>query len=68
MHRIVKKRIEELSRAGDHGGVEAWSQVADQLMKLRTNRKVVSVETAMGWPMRAQQESDRRRGTEKLPA
>jgi hypothetical protein len=32
-HRIVRKRIEELARAGDHDGVRAWSQVADQLTK-----------------------------------
>ena len=33
-HRVVKKRIEELTRAGDHDGVRAWSEVADQLTKL----------------------------------
>jgi hypothetical protein len=35
-HRVVKRTIEELARAGDHEGVEAWSQVADQLTKLQT--------------------------------
>jgi len=33
--RIVKKRIEELRRAGDIKGVVAWSQVADKLSQLR---------------------------------
>jgi hypothetical protein len=35
-HCIVKRTIAELARAGDHEGVEAWSQVADQLTKLQT--------------------------------
>jgi hypothetical protein len=33
--RIVKRRIEELQRAGDHVGVIAWSQVAHQLEQLQ---------------------------------
>jgi hypothetical protein len=33
--RVVKKRIEELRRAGDLGGVEAWTQVADKLSLLQ---------------------------------
>jgi len=33
-HRIVKERIEELARAGDHDGVRAWSEVEGQLTKL----------------------------------
>jgi hypothetical protein len=33
--RIVKKRIEELRRCGDLGGVEAWTQVADKLSLLQ---------------------------------
>jgi hypothetical protein len=32
--RIVKDKIEELRRAGDHHGVRAWSQVAHQLEQL----------------------------------
>ena len=32
--RIVKKRIEELRRSGDLGGVEAWTEVADKLSLL----------------------------------
>jgi hypothetical protein len=32
--RIVKKRIEELRRAGDLGGVAAWSLVAEKLLLL----------------------------------
>jgi hypothetical protein len=32
---VVKKRIEELRRAGDIKGVVAWSQVADKLSQLR---------------------------------
>jgi hypothetical protein len=33
--RIVKKRIEELRRSGDLGGVEAWTEVADKLSLLQ---------------------------------
>ena len=36
--RIVKDRIEELRRAGDQGGVRAWSQVADQLEQLQKSK------------------------------
>ena len=36
--RIVKDRIEELRRAGDQGGVSAWSQVADQLEQLQKSK------------------------------
>jgi hypothetical protein len=32
--RVVKRRIEELRRAGDDEGVSAWAQVADQLSQL----------------------------------
>jgi hypothetical protein len=34
--RIVRSKIEELQRAGDPGGVRAWSQVADQLLQLHS--------------------------------
>jgi hypothetical protein len=33
--RIVRDKIEELRRAGDHGGVIAWLQVANQLEQLQ---------------------------------
>jgi hypothetical protein len=29
--RVVSDKIKELRRAGDHGGVVAWSQVAEKL-------------------------------------
>ena len=38
--RIVKKRIEELKRAGDAKGVEAWTQVADKLTALQHQQQV----------------------------
>jgi hypothetical protein len=38
-HRVVKKKIKELTRTGDHGGVKAWSQVADQLAKLQATER-----------------------------
>jgi hypothetical protein len=38
-HRVVKKRIGELTRVGDHEGVKAWSQVADQLAKLQSTQR-----------------------------
>jgi hypothetical protein len=31
---VVKRRIEDLKRAGDTEGVDAWRQVADQLSRL----------------------------------
>jgi hypothetical protein len=34
--RVVRKWIEQLARAGDHDGVKAWSEVANQLTKLQT--------------------------------
>src|SRR6516162_3476678 len=37
--RIVKDRIEELRRAGDHSGVKAWSQVAHQLAQLQSTKR-----------------------------
>jgi hypothetical protein len=37
--RIVKTRIEELRRAGDFKGVEAWTQVADKLSRLPSRMK-----------------------------
>jgi hypothetical protein len=36
--RIVKTRIEELRRAGDVKGVEAWTQVADKLSRLQSQK------------------------------
>lgn len=36
--RIVKKRIEELRRAGDLEGVEAWRLVAEKLSLLQARR------------------------------
>ena len=41
--RIVKKRIEELKRAGDAKGVEAWTQVADKLTLLQHQKQVATV-------------------------
>jgi hypothetical protein len=41
-HRVVKKRIEELTRAGDHDGVRAWLQVAHQLAILHRLSEEVS--------------------------
>jgi hypothetical protein len=41
--RIVKKRIEELRRAGDAGGVEAWMQVADKLSLLQSQKQPASL-------------------------
>ena len=41
--RIVKKRIEELARAGDAKGVEAWSQVADKLSVLPLQKHIATV-------------------------
>ena len=38
--RVVKKRIEELKRAGDAKGVEAWTQVADKLTVLQRQKQV----------------------------
>jgi hypothetical protein len=40
--RIVKKRIEELKRAGDAKGVEAWTQVADKLIALQHQQQQVA--------------------------
>jgi hypothetical protein len=39
--RIVKRRIDELRRAGDHEGVDAWKQVAAKLSLLQTSRSKV---------------------------
>jgi hypothetical protein len=33
--RVVNDRINQLKRIGDRGGVEAWSEVAVQLSKIR---------------------------------
>jgi hypothetical protein len=41
--RVVKKRIEELKRAGDAKGVEAWTQVADKLTVLQHQKQVATV-------------------------
>jgi hypothetical protein len=40
--RIVKKRIEELKRAGDAKGVEAWTEVANKLSVLQQHQKQVA--------------------------
>ncbi len=37
---IVTHRIRELQRAGDLGGVRAWTRVADKLPNSTRNRKV----------------------------
>jgi hypothetical protein len=41
--RIVKKRIEELKRAGDAKGVEAWTEVANKLTVLQPQKQVATV-------------------------
>jgi hypothetical protein len=41
--RVVKKRIEELQRAGDAEGVEAWTQVADKLSVLQKQKQPANV-------------------------
>jgi hypothetical protein len=38
--RVVKKRIDELRRAGDHDGVEAWNKVAAKLSLLQTSPSI----------------------------
>jgi hypothetical protein len=40
--RIVKKRIEELKRAGDAKGVEAWTEVANKLTVLQRQKQVAT--------------------------
>jgi hypothetical protein len=40
--RIVKKRIEELRRSGDLGGVAAWTDVADKLSLLNKTQQPAS--------------------------
>jgi hypothetical protein len=41
--RIVKKRIEELKRAGDAKGVEAWTDVANKLTVLQRQKQIATV-------------------------
>jgi hypothetical protein len=35
--RVVKRRIDELRRAGDHDGVDAWNKVAAKLSLLQAS-------------------------------
>jgi hypothetical protein len=47
---IVKRRIEELQRAGDLDGVRIWTQIADQLSQLQASRPIGALAARLGDP------------------
>jgi hypothetical protein len=48
---IVKRRIEELQRAGDLDGVRIWTQIADQLSQLQASRPIGALAASLGDPI-----------------